>query len=113
MAASIALAHHEKWDGTGYPRQLAGEAIPVEARIVAIADTFDLLSSKQPSKNAYTDEQVLEIIRGAVGNHFQPAVHDAFLEALPEIRSIKKRFADGVEVAPLSKWAWLEETLCG
>jgi len=100
MGASIALMHHEKWDGTGYPRGLSGAAIPMESRIVSIADVFDALTSKRPYKDAYTEDQALEIIRNGAGTHFAPDVFMAFLDALPEIRSIRKRFADGANDIP-------------
>jgi len=94
IAASIALTHHEKWDGTGYPQGLAGEEIPLESRIVAICDVFDAMTSERPCKQPYPEDDTLEVIRNAVGRHFDPNVHTAFMEAMPEIRSIRQRFAD-------------------
>ena len=94
MAASIALTHHEKWDGSGYPQELAGEEIPLEARIVAIADVFDALTSWRPYKDARPEHEALEIIAAAEHSHFDPAVYAAFLHALPEIRAIRSQFAD-------------------
>jgi putative two-component system response regulator len=96
MAASIALAHHERWDASGYPRGLAGEEIPPEARIVAISDVFDAVCSRRPYKEAYDEDRALEIIRDGEGTHFDPDVLAAFLDSLPEIRSIRERFADTV-----------------
>ena len=98
MAASIALAHHEKWDGSGYPQGLAGEAIPVEARIVAIADVFDAITSNRPYRLARPEEEALTIIETTVGHHFDPKVYAAFNKSLPEIRSIRDRFADNVVI---------------
>jgi putative two-component system response regulator len=94
MAASVALAHHERWDGSGYPRGLAGDDIPLEARIVAISDVFDAVCSRRPYKDAYDEDDALEIIRGGKATHFDPDVLAVFLDALPEIRSIRERFAD-------------------
>lgn len=94
MAASIALTHHEKWDGSGYPQGLRGETIPIESRIVAIADVFDALTSNRPYGAARPEEEALTIIEASVGSHFDPRVYDAFLKALPEIRGIHARFAD-------------------
>jgi len=98
MAASIALTHHEHWDGSGYPRGISGEAIPLESRIVAIADVYDALTSTRPYRFARPEEEALTIIASSVGSHFDPLVHAAFLRALPEIRSIQSRFADDVEI---------------
>lgn len=94
MASSIALAHHEWWDGTGYPRQLAGEAIPLEARIVAVADVYDALSSARPYKPAFSEDRVLEIMSRQVGTHFDPAVYGAFLRSRSAFREILDRLAD-------------------
>ena len=96
MAASIALTHHEKWDGSGYPRGLAGEAIPLESRVVAIADVFDALTSNRPYRPARPKEEALTIVEAMAGSHFDPRVHAAFLQALPEIRDIRARFDDDV-----------------
>jgi putative two-component system response regulator len=96
MAARVALTHHEKWDGSGYPRGLRGEAIPIESRIVAIADVYDALTSDRPYRLARPEDETLTIIENTVGSHFDPRVHVAFLEALPEIRDIRGRFSDSV-----------------
>jgi putative two-component system response regulator len=98
MAASIALTHHEKWDGSGYPQGLSGEAIPLESRIVAIADVFDALTSNRPYRPSRPEDEALTIIESTVGSHFDPRVHIAFLQALPEIRVALARFNDSVEV---------------
>ncbi len=94
MAASIAYTHHEKWDGSGYPRGLAGEAIPVEGRITAVADVFDALCSRRPYKKAFPPEEALAIIQEGRGTHFDPAVVDAFFQGLDEILAAHSRFAD-------------------
>jgi len=96
-AASIALAHHERWDGSGYPRGFRGEAIPLEARIVAIADVFDALGSERPYKKAIPEPKALEMIADQAGKHFDPSVYASFMEALPEIKAIRDRLADTLE----------------
>lgn len=88
----IALTHHEKWDGSGYPRGLAGEDIPLEGRIVALADVFDALTTKRCYKPAFTMEQSLDIIKKGVGKHFDPRVTQAFLTNLDKILSVKAQF---------------------
>src|SRR6266850_393622 len=94
MASSIALNHHEKWDGSGYPRGLSGNAIPLEARIVAVADVYDALISNRPYRAALPEANVLAMIRQNVGRHFDPVVHQAFGKSLDEIRSIRERLSD-------------------
>ncbi|OSM05377.1 HD domain-containing phosphohydrolase [Magnetofaba australis] len=89
LAAEIALNHHEKWDGSGYPNGLAGEAIPQSARIVAIADVFDALTMARPYKNAWPIEQVVQQIRSEAGTHFDPDLAARFLEIVPQLLSIK------------------------
>lgn len=81
-AAEIAVCHHEKWDGTGYPRQLCGDEIPLAARIVAIADFYDALSHERPYKAAWPPDQVMAEIHRQRGKHFDPAVTDAFLSII-------------------------------
>ncbi len=99
MAASVALTHHEKWDGSGYPQGLAGEAIPLESRIVAIADVYDALTSNRPYRAARPEEEALTIIEATVGSHFDPRVHAAFLRRAagdsrrsPAVRRRHRRF---------------------
>jgi methanogenic corrinoid protein MtbC1 len=82
MAAVIALSHQEKWDGTGYPRGLAGEAIPIEGRIVAIADVFDALTSDRVYRKAFPVDEAVKIMREQRGRHFDPVLLDAFMEVL-------------------------------
>jgi putative two-component system response regulator len=89
MAQTIALHHHEKWDGTGYPYGLAGEAIPIEARIVAIADVFDALTMRRPYKEPWPVEKALQTIRDGSGLHFDPALVAVFLAIIPEIEAIR------------------------
>ncbi len=90
LAASIALSHHERWDGGGYPRGLIGEEIPLEGRIVAIADVFDALTSDRVYRKAFTVEEAVSMMLAQRGKHFDPRLLDAFLEVLgssgPEAR---------------------------
>ncbi len=81
----IALTHHEKWDGSGYPLGLSGTSIPLAGRIVAVADVFDALMSKRPYKPPLTIDQTIDIIRAGRGTHFDPAVVDVFMNSLKEI----------------------------
>jgi putative two-component system response regulator len=92
--AEIALAHHEKWDGTGYPNGLAGEAIPLHGRIVAVADVFDALTSERPYKQAWSMERACTFLTEARGSHFEPACVDAFLLAWDEAVAIRANFVD-------------------
>jgi HD-GYP domain-containing protein (c-di-GMP phosphodiesterase class II) len=80
MAAQIALTHHEWFDGSGYPQGLKGGEIPIEGRIVAIADVFDALLSDRPYRPAMSTEQAIEVIREGRGSHFDPEVVDVLLE---------------------------------
>jgi methanogenic corrinoid protein MtbC1 len=82
MAATIALSHQEKWDGTGYPRGLKGEAIPIEGRIVAVADVFDALTSDRVYRKAFPVEDAVQMMREQRGRHFDPVLLDAFMEVL-------------------------------
>jgi len=99
MARDIALTHHEKWDGSGYPNGLSGEAIPQAGRIAALADVFDALTSARPYKKAWTVEAAVDLIRESSGKHFDPILVDAFLRELPRIVEIRERFAE-TEAAP-------------
>jgi methanogenic corrinoid protein MtbC1 len=82
LAATIALSHHEKWDGSGYPRGISGEAIPIEGRIVAIADVFDALTSDRVYRKAFPVEKAVEMMKEQRGLHFDPVLLDAFLDVL-------------------------------
>jgi putative two-component system response regulator len=94
MAKAVALYHHEKWDGTGYPFGLSGEQIPVEARIVALSDVFDALTSARPYKQAWSIEQTLQHIRAQKGQHFEPRLVDLLEQNLQQILAIKQRWAE-------------------
>jgi putative two-component system response regulator len=94
MAAVIAGSHHERWDGSGYPDKLSGENIPLEGRIVAVADVFDALTTERPYKKAFSIEESVSIIEKGSGTHFDPAVVNAFMNRLPEIRQVCLRYQD-------------------
>jgi len=85
LAHSVALYHHEKWDGSGYPTKLQGEQIPIEARIVAVADVFDALTNKRPYKEAWTVEKTMDLIKEQSGKHFDPQVVDALVRELDHV----------------------------
>jgi len=89
LAAEIALGHHEKWDGTGYPKGLSSTEIPESARIIAIADVFDALTMKRPYKDIWPVEKAVETIKASSGTHFDPNIVKYFCESLPEILKIK------------------------
>ncbi|HEY2346115.1 MAG TPA: two-component system response regulator [Xanthomonadaceae bacterium] len=94
MARVVALSHHEKWDGSGYPEGLAGEDIPLEGRIVAVADVFDALATKRPYKHAWTIEETVGYIRAESGKHFDPAIVALLEPCLPEMLAVKERWAE-------------------
>ncbi len=97
MAREIALSHHEKWDGSGYPAGLAGEAIPLTGRIVALADVFDALTSVRPYKKAWEIETALQWIQDQTGSHFDPRLTELFMQLIPEVLAIRDRYGDPVE----------------
>ncbi|MGD2116778.1 MAG: response regulator [Chromatiales bacterium] len=94
LAEIIAMNHHEKWDGSGYPQGLKGEQIPFEARIVAVADVFDALTTVRPYKRPWTLDEAVEHMKKSSGSHFDPQVVDAFLRCLPSILDIRQRYAE-------------------
>ncbi|MCF6253150.1 MAG: HD domain-containing protein [Thiomicrorhabdus sp.] len=94
LAHDIALTHHEKFDGTGYPNNLMGDKIPLCGRIVAIADVFDALTSTRVYKKARPVEYAIDIIKLERGKHFDPKVVDSFLKVLPQILAVKDQYAD-------------------
>lgn len=93
-AKEIALSHQEKWDGSGYPQGLAGEAIPLSARLMAVADVYDALISRRVYKNSVPHEQAVAIIQEGRGVHFDPDITDAFVELQESFHAIAARFAD-------------------
>jgi putative two-component system response regulator len=94
LAATIALTHHERLDGTGYPNGVRGTDIPLEGRIVAVADVFDALTSERVYKRAMSVMEAVEVIRQGRGTQFDPEVVDAFLDILDEVVAVQRRHAD-------------------
>jgi putative two-component system response regulator len=94
FAKEIATSHHEKWDGSGYPQGLAGEAIPLSARLMAVADVYDALISRRVYKPPFPHEEAVTIIMQGRGSHFDPVVCDAFFAQRETFRAIATRFAD-------------------
>lgn len=100
-AATIALTHHERFDGTGYPNGLKGDDIPLPGRICALADTFDVLTSQRPYKPAFDTTKALAEIMNCRGTQFDPRLVDAFKSVFPEVLRIKERFADAHGVSKM------------
>lgn len=96
MASIIAHEHHEKWDGTGYPRNLKGEEIHIYGRITAIADVFDALGSSRVYKPAWQDEKIFNLFRQESGKHFDPKLVDIFFNNLDEFLKIRNSMVDDV-----------------
>ncbi|MBT80379.1 MAG: two-component system response regulator [Alteromonadaceae bacterium] len=94
LARIVALTHHEKWDGTGYPEGLAGEDIPIEGRIVAVADVFDALTSRRPYKEAWPVDKTLDFMHSQSGIHFDPALIALLDQCLDDILEVKERWKD-------------------
>ena len=94
MAVEVAQNHHEKWDGSGYPRGLSGEDIPLVGRVVALADVFDALTTERPYKKAWSIEDTMAFIREQSGKHFDPRLVELFEEILPEILKIREEYAE-------------------
>jgi putative two-component system response regulator len=94
MAEQIALAHHEKWDGSGYPHGLAGDEIPLPAHMVAIADVFDSLTCARAYRLPFSEEEALDILSEGRGRHFSPDIFDIFMDVLPAFRHIKREISD-------------------
>lgn len=99
MARTIALTHHEKWNGTGYPHGLCGEEIPLVGRITAIADVFDALTSQRPYKRSWPVDEAVAFIEREAGEHFDPLLVEKFKEVLPQILECRKKYGDIVHVA--------------
>jgi putative two-component system response regulator len=98
-ARLVALTHHEKWDGSGYPEGLAGEAIPLVGRIVAIADVFDALTTERPYKRAWSVDEAIAQLQAQRGAHFDPTLVDLFLTRMPQILEVKARWAESTAPA--------------
>jgi putative two-component system response regulator len=93
-AKEIAYSHHERWDGEGYPQGLKGEAIPISARLMALADVYDILISRRPHKSPIPHDEAVQIINAVKNTHFDPDVADAFLQVQKEFHDIATRHAD-------------------
>ena len=91
LGATIALTHHEKWDGTGYPRQLTGSSIPMEGQVAAVADVFDALTSDRPYRKAFTLENTILMMEEERGKHFDPRLIDLFFEDVDQLLEIRDR----------------------
>ncbi|MFB1031875.1 MAG: HD-GYP domain-containing protein, partial [Thauera sp.] len=100
MAAEIALGHHERWDGTGYPRGLAGDAIPESARIVAVIDFIDALTMDRCYRKALSDAETLTMLQATRGSHFDPAIVDAAVAAFPRLAALRDAINRG-EAGPV------------
>lgn len=94
LAKEIALYHQEKWDGSGYPKGLCGEQIPLSARLMALADVYDALISKRVYKDAFTHDDAMNIMRQGRGNHFDPDIFDHFIEIEDEFIAIAEKYRD-------------------
>lgn len=97
MAHDIALTHHEKFNGSGYPNGTVGEEIPMCGRIVAIADVFDALTSERPYKKAWPVQEAVDLILSESGQHFDPQLVDCFMRVLPQWLEVKEKFADSFD----------------
>lgn len=95
MARQLALTHHERWDGLGYPHGLKGENIPLEGRIVAIADVYDALTSQRPYKRAWTSADAIQFVQEQAGKAFDPLLVQLFVELLPQVEAIRAEYSDG------------------
>ncbi len=107
VAHQIALSHHEKWNGQGYPRGLSGDRIPLAGRIVGLPDTFDALTSRRPYKDPYPLETAYEIIRKERGRQFDPEVVDVFMDAREEVQKIREEVGQTGDVS-FADFVWSE-----
>ena len=94
MGETIALSHHERWDGTGYPSETTGEAIPLVGRICAVADVFDALTSDRPYRPALPNSTAYEMMAAERGRHFDPKVLDTFFSQRAAVHGIQQNFQD-------------------
>ena len=94
MASEIALSHHEKWDGSGYPNGLKAENIPLVGRITALADVFDALTSVRPYKKAWAVDDVIEYLKTNSGLQFDPEITETFIQIIPDIMELRTQYND-------------------
>jgi len=99
LAREIAWCHHEKWNGSGYPRGLSGTSIPISGRLMAVVDVYDALMSKRVYKSAMSHEESVEVIEGGAGTHFDPNIVEGFLQVAELLKSVAKKFADEAVVS--------------
>lgn len=104
--AEIALCHHEKFDGSGYPKGLLGLQIPLFARIVAVADVFDALTSERPYKAAWSIEQALQFLHDGAGKHFDPDCVSAFVAGWEQVQEVRQRYRDDDQQRPVFGTQW-------
>ncbi|BCK87890.1 cyclic di-GMP phosphodiesterase response regulator RpfG [Sideroxyarcus emersonii] len=104
LGAEIALSHHEKYDGSGYPNGLKGKAIPLDARIVAVADVYDALTSERPYKKAWTNQEALEYLYTNKGAHFDPECVDAFMLQFSKVSIIQQQLKDTAPSQKVQVW---------
>jgi putative two-component system response regulator len=102
LAREVALCHHEKWNGKGYPNKLKGEGIPLSARIVAIADVFDALTSERPYKKAWSVDKAINLLEEEAGEHFDPKLVPEFIACMPKVLEIMAEFGDEKEAEVFS-----------
>jgi cyclic di-GMP phosphodiesterase len=94
IGADIAHTHHERWDGSGYPQQLAGDRIPLEGRIAAVADVFDALTSRRPYRSAFPVGTAIDMMGAQRGKHFDPAILNTFLRSMKEVEVVRQQYED-------------------
>ncbi|MFZ6722253.1 response regulator [Undibacterium sp. Ji49W] len=102
FAREITYSHQEKWDGSGYPENLAGDAIPLSARLMAVADVYDALISKRVYKPAFSHEEAIDIMRKGNGSHFDPDILEAFLQITDEFNQIAHQFRESESYVPIN-----------
>ena len=111
MAREIALAHHERWDGAGYPAGIASEQIPLAARIVAIADVYDALSSRRVYKDAFPHEKCVRLIEEGAGTQFDPDLVDVFLQIQDQFREIGRQYASEPALPAIAEQSVIEKCI--
>jgi putative two-component system response regulator len=108
MGIQIAYHHHERWDGVGYPYRIVGENIPLSARIVAVADAYDAITSQRPYKAGYDHSEAVRLIAVDRGRHFDPVLVDAFLDCQHDLDTIRHRFLDPTPAGSKEPGEWAE-----
>jgi putative two-component system response regulator len=110
LAQNIALCHHERFNGSGYPRGLAGSDIPMEAQIVALADVYDALRTRRCYKDEFSVTESVDLIEAERGKHFSPELIEAFHASFGKIRAVRRRFKDDPTVAQIERIQALNPT---